>query len=56
MSAVYGYRRLTTTFVCHYLDAMFVYRNCSLTFICMRTIQMSKIYPIDNKKNQINGC
>ena len=45
--------RLSAAFVCHCLGTVFIYRRDGTTFICVRAIQTSKIYLInDNKSNQ----
>ena len=35
----------------HLLGAMFIYHHFGTSFICVRVIQMSKLYPINNKKS-----
>ena len=49
LCAVCGCRHLGAAFVCRRLGAAFVYRHC-VSFISVRVIHMSKVYPINYKK------
>ena len=48
---VYGCRRLDVTCSCCLLGTMFVCHYRGVTFICVKVMQTSKVYPISDKKS-----
>ena len=51
LGAACGCRRLGVACSCRRPSVTFVCRRCGAAFICVRAIQMSKVYPISNKKS-----
>ena len=53
LDVVCGYRHLGVTCDCHHLGATFVLSLswCGVSFICVKAIQMNKVYPINEKKS-----
>ena len=46
-----GCRRLGAACVCHHLGTTFVYCHRGVSFICVKAIQINKVYPISDKKS-----
>ena len=51
LGATYNYCRLGTVCSCRCRDMVCSYRSCDTAFICVRVIQTSKIYRINDKKS-----